>query len=165
MSLLRGVTPGSFGLIVRNHDVLIIVRGGDKAAGDILELDIANADAVVLSNATSGDDSGFSNMLAPTAARVKGGGIHAVCLEDILDDTVGLVRVQGIIDSAFCIKAAGDISAGDPLVVTTSKNLDGTPAAGERYDAMALAALSSPSTRTLSKVLFDGIYGFGTFVS
>ena len=151
------------GFDVAPRPVGVIVRGGNGTAGDIYQFDIGNTDASVVHNVAGQPDSGYVSVVDPNAAGVAGGAILCVLMQDISDDESGLAWIEGIVDSAFVIKASGNIAVGDPLVATTSKNLDGTSAQGERYVALALEAKTSPSTRVLAKVWFKGDSGgFGT---
>ncbi len=148
------VTPKAFN---------VVVRGGDGSQGDVYQFDMGLTDASVLNNVPGERDGGYVSVVPPNAAGVAGGAIMCVLMQDISDDETGIAWTVGIIPSAFVIKASGNIAIGNPLVATTSKNLDGVTAQGERYIALALEAQTTPTSRTLSKVWFNGEGGgFGT---
>ena len=159
--IFTGKAHGRLGLAVINEDTTIIMRGGNANAGDVLQFDLAQTDGNVTNNVPGHQSSGLVNVIAPTAGGVAGGSFLCFALVAINQDEAGLVRLTGI-GSAFCIRASGSISPGDKLVATTSKNLDGILADGERIMAIAQETVTTPTSRTLAVVLFDGIRGFGT---
>lgn len=93
-------------------------------------------------------------------------GICGVCLTDIASGDEGIVRLQGIVD-AFTFSSGGAVAVATslPFVLATTKDLDvDTPAAApKKYFALALETGAASSTRTVRKVMFSGITGFGTF--
>jgi len=142
--------------------------GSTRAVGDVIQFDLTKAQAETTTVLDGADSSIFSNYVIPAAtivgAALGAGSFYGVVMESTADNNKGRVRVQGECD-AFCIAASGSIAVGSPLIIATAYNLDLVVAAGEPYHAFALAALTTPTTRTLCRVMFDGIGNMGTFVS
>ena len=136
--------------------------GGALAKGDVVMVDcVTGPQAESTSTDPGGEgDSVFSNVDAPTAAGIQYG-ILAVCVEEdgVADNAKGRFLISGVTDEAFVIRATSNIAIGDPLVATTAKNLDGVTAVDERVVGIALEAQTTPTTRTLSKVWFNGLPG------
>lgn len=133
-------------------------------AGDIVQIDVGQSDAAVDTFSVGRETGAFANVIAPTAAGVKSG-IFAVALETLADNEAGQFLLSGLVQVSV-IKGAGNVVAGDPLVAIASQDwLDAALAAGEKYVALALEALTAPTSATSCWVWFDGVDGFGTFVS
>lgn len=154
--------PG-IGYFPPNIDVVVYNRSGSAfAVGDVVQLDLASSATESVTENPGGTEgtTTFSNAIAPTAAGIKAG-ILGVALEVIADDAKGRIRLQGFVDQAFIIDGTDSVAIGDPLVATTAKNLDAVLAVNERIIGIAQTAHTTPTTRTLGKVLFNGITGFG----
>lgn len=136
--------------------------GGAWVIGDVIQLDLTQSESEVTSVAFGEDASIWANAINPTAAGVQGSIMGVVVETDgIADNATGTVRFQGVVDQAYVIKATGNIAIGDKLVATTARNLDADRASNEMIIGRSLEAKTTPTTRTLAKVWFDGINGFG----
>jgi hypothetical protein len=134
------------------------------AKGDILQFDIGQSDGDVTNFQVGSPNGAFANLIAPTAAGVKSG-VFALALEDVAADKQGNFLLSGVVEGKV-IRASGSVAAGDPLVaVAASPNADGVLAAGEKYVALALEAKTTPTSAVACWMWFDGLDGFGTFVS
>lgn len=161
MTMIQHKSGLGFDVVPRVFNV--VVRGGDASQGDVMMFDMGNTDASVFNNVPGARDSGFVSVIPPNAAGVQGGSILCVLMQDISDDESGIAWTVGIIDNVYVIDGADSVAIGDLLVATTSKNCDAVTAQGERYIGIAMEAQTTPSTRTLSKVWFNGEGGgFGT---
>lgn len=142
--------------------------GSSRAEGDVVQFDLNQSQGEVTSIDEGTSSSIYANFIQPVATAsgvaIGAGSIYGVVQETIADNAKGKVRVRGI-TNAFVIAASGSIAIGDPLVLATAYNADLVEAAGEPYHAIALEAATTPTTRTKKKVLFEGIYNLGTFVS
>lgn len=142
----------------------VIVRGGNKAAGDVVQLDLAQSDAATTDNAVSATTSGLVNVIAPESGMLDHG-MFAVMEAATSDDQKGYGIFCGFA-TAYLIKGSGDIAAGDALCVTTAGNLSPDGALGRKFVAIYApldgATLSAPTTRTLGRVWFNGVNGIGT---
>ena len=142
----------------------VIVRGGNKAAGDVVQLDLAQTDAATTDNNIAATTSGLVNAITPASGMLDHG-LFAVMESAALDDQKGYGIFCGFA-TAYLIKASGDIAAGDALCVTTAGNLSPDGALGRKFVAVYApldgATLSAPTTRTLGLVWFNGVNGIGT---
>lgn len=142
--------------------------GSAVVAGDVVQFDLNQVNSEVTSIDEGVAASIFANFLIPVATAsgvgIGAGSIYGVVQGSIADNAKGKVMLRGI-TNAYVIAASGSIAIGDPLVLATAMNCDLIEAAGEPYHAIALEAATTPTTRTLKKVLFEGIGNFGTFVS
>ena len=137
----------------------IIARTSGNA-GDVLQFDLANSDSAVANNVANDKASGLANAIAPTAGGIKG---LPMCIaqEDYVAGQEIKVLRSGITD-AFVIRSSGNVAVGDLLGVDTSKNLNGIPAGGTAFRAIALESKQLPTTRTRCRVFFDGMGMMGT---
>jgi len=141
------------------------MRGGAAVAGDLLMQDYLASDAAT--STAGAANIGLSthimaNVIAPSAAGIlvtSAGPYFGVALRAAADDT--LVRLQTFgYCTAFVIAASGSTAIGSGLVGTTAKNLDLVVASNERTLAQAQEVMTTPTTRTLGEVLFNGVAGF-----
>jgi len=159
------------GLFIGNYDVVVTNRSGATFAyGDVVGFDmLAAASQQTETTSESPGGSGvsiFNNAIAPHAGSISYQPM-GVCIEaaGIADNARGKVRIWGICE-AYVILNSGNVTVGMDLSATTAKNLDGAPAAGERIVGIALELATTPTTRALIDVWFNGAGGgFGTFVS
>lgn len=152
-----------------DEDVIAYNRSGaELAIGDVVQFDLNQSQSETDSIAENDSGSILANVIDPVATAsgvgIGAGSIYAVAREVIADNAKGTMRVRGVCN-AFVIAASGSIAIGDPLVCAASNNLDLVEAAGEPYHAIALEAATTPTTRVLKKVYFEGRHNFGTFVS
>ena len=120
--------------------------GGTLTKGYVAQFDLAKSQAET-TNVIIGDPASvWANMVA-VASATPGRGV-AVLLDDSLADNalgnwytggVGYVQVQ---------KNSGDIAVGDRLVLTTAGYADADTSTGNVYIAIALEAVTGPSTAT-----------------
>jgi len=145
------------------------MRGGAAGVGDVLMQDYTGSDTLPGSVAyTAGAASiglashVMANVIAPSGTGIlvaSGGPYFGVALRAAADDT--LVRLQTFgYCTAFVIAASGSTTFGAPLVPTTAKNLDLVVASNERTIASSQEVMTTPTTRTLGEVLFNGVAGF-----
>jgi len=123
--------------------------------GEVVVLDLGNADGDVSNNIIGDTASGFANVKKPAAGDVVKSAIFLLALEDVADNATGRFLLRGIAKGS-AIKGSGNIAAGDALIPTTAGDLNGTFANGERQIAIALEGATAPTTSTLIDVLFDG---------
>lgn len=142
----------------------VIVRGGNKSAGDVVQLDLAQSDAATTDNNISATTSGLVNAITPESGMLDHG-LFAVMEAATSDDQKGYGVFCGFAN-AFLIKSSGDIAAGDALCVDTSGNLTPDGALGRKFVAIYApldgTTLTAPTTRTLGRVWFNGVNGIGT---
>ena len=142
----------------------VIVRGGNKVLGDVVQLDLALTDAATTTNTVAATTSGFVNVVTPASAMLPHG-LFGVLEENTNDDQKGYAVFEGFC-FAYLIKSSGNIAPGDALCVTTAGTLSPDGALGRKYVAFYCpldgSTLSSPSTRTLARVWFSGLNGIGT---
>jgi len=147
---------------IRPWSVRATVRGGAVTKGDVLMLDILASDAAVTT--ADGKPTGiFGSFVTPTAAMVLGQTMTmgGVALEDASDDARCNLQIVGDVN-AFVIGASGSMAIGTDLIVTTAKNLDIISATGEVFCGVGLEAVTTPTTRTLGRVFFNGLaFWFG----
>lgn len=141
----------------------MIVRGGAKAAGDVVQNDLAMSDAATTNMNVADANSGLVNVITPESGQLASG-LFSVMYEATPDDQKGYATFTGFA-TAYCIKASGNIEPGDPLTVDTSGNLTADGSASHKivafYSPLDGSTLTSPSTRTLARVWFNGINGIG----
>lgn len=152
-----------------DEDVTVYNRSGAALAeGDVVQFDLNQSQSETDAIIENDDGSILANVIDPVATAsgvaIGAGSMYAVAQEAIADNGKGRVRVRGR-TQAYVIAASGSIAIGDPLVIAASNNLDLIEAAGEPYHAIALEAVTTPTTRTLADVYFEGRHNFGTFVS
>lgn len=123
--------------------------------GEVVVLDLGNADGDVSNNIIGDTASGFANVKKPAAGDVVKSAIFLLALEDVADNATGRFLLRGIAQGS-AIRASSNIVAGDALVPTAAGDLDGIVANGERQIAIALEGATAPTTSTLINVLFDG---------
>jgi drug/metabolite transporter (DMT)-like permease len=79
---------------------------------------------------------------------------------------VGWTGVLLVARPAQLLGASGSLAGPAVLIaVAASPNADGVLAAGEKYVALALEAKTTPTSAVACWMWFDGLDGFGTFVS
>jgi len=169
-SALQVLGGGGVGIFPTTIDATFYNRSGNTLdIGDVMQVDIIPTPATESTSVVPGGmgTSIWSNVDDPNAAGIKYG-VRCVALESIADNAAGRFRICGIVD-AFVIAGTGSVVIGDRLVATTANNLDlvGPAVAGvhEQICAIALEAQTTPTTRTLSSVWFNGLPGgFGTEV-
>ncbi len=130
--------PLPTGLQVGNVDILCTNRtGSTQVIGDVLMLDMIQADGDT-TNATLGDTgSCWANVLVPTTAAIVAGLPLCVALETNVNDAVGSYRIEGIVDAL----SANTWVLGDDLVgINAALGFDKTVAATEHVYAIALEA-------------------------
>lgn len=136
--------------------------GSTMALGDVVMVDMVTGPQTESASVDPGGEgtSIWSNVDAPTAAGIKYG-ILAVCVQvgGVLDNAKGRFCLSGILEDVFVIDGTDSVAIGDPLTATTAKNLDAVLAVNERIVGVALEALTTPTTRTLAKVWFNGLPG------
>lgn len=141
----------------------VIARGGNRAAGDVLQLDLAKSDAATTNNNVADSASGLVNVITPATAMLKHG-LFCIMETAVDDDQKGYGIFCGFA-TAYLIKSSGNIAPGDALVVDTSGNLTPDGAIGRKFVAVYApldgSTLTSPSTRTLARVWFNGVNGIG----
>lgn len=141
----------------------VIVRGGNKVRGDVVQHDLAMSDAATTNNRVADPNSGLVNVITPESGQLAHG-LFCVLESDINDDQKGYALYSGFC-TAYCIKASGDISPGDPLTVDTAGNLTADGSLGHKivavYAPLDGSTLTAPSTRTLARVQFSGINPIG----
>jgi len=151
-----------YGFAIPTNTIRITAKGADIPVGGCFMLDIANTQST--GNTVGSRTGGLATGVAPSASAVKFG-IVCISQESITQNTLGNAATEGVLN-ARVIKASGDIAAGDPLyAVASSFNLTADGAVGDRVVAIALAAVTAPTTATLSPVLFSGVSGLGQRVS
>jgi len=152
------IVAHSLGVSFVNEVVRVIVRGGARAAGDVVQFDLAQSDAAVTNNIPGDPASGLCNVVTPTAAGAAGRSILAVVKDQsIPDDGKGYVSIRGDV-YAYCV---GAVSVGDPLYAQDGEtDLTASGAPGDRAVAEALESVAGVDRR-LVRVRFDGVYGCG----
>ena len=157
-----------FGLRDEALDVLVVARGGDKARGDLVEFDFAQADAATSTVTLGLATSVWVNVVTPTAGGLKTG-IHAICLEAIADDDYGRARIGGRAEAKVKKSSgANDVDTGAGVVGATDRTLDNVGVADYLYLGLVLGTLSGATPLSADKmpVWFDGrTGGLGTFVT
>lgn len=146
--------PLPTGLQVPDVDILCTNRTGTTMViGDVVMLDMIQADAGT-TNATLGSaGSCWANILVPTTAAIVAGLPLCVALEATVNDAIGSFRIEGIVSA----KSANTWVLGDDLVgVNSALTLDKTVAATEHVYAIALEAGTGVESCWLR-----GIGGFG----
>jgi hypothetical protein len=143
--------------------------------GDIAAVDLTATDAAVDATdddafkATGLEGSALRNMRAVAANEVDGFGLLGVVLDvgGIADDDEGEFGFFGLFEKVFCIALSGNIIPGQGLVpIASSQDLDGVQAAEEQVVGIHMApTLTAPTSHALSRVLFNGITGWGTSVA
>lgn len=123
--------------------------------GEVVVFDLTNTDGDVSNNIVGDAASGFANVKKPAAGDIVKSAVYGLALEDIADNATGRILICGIAQGSL-IRASGSIASGDALVPTTAGDLDGIIANGERQIAIALEAVTTPTTSTLGRVLFNG---------
>jgi hypothetical protein len=159
-SALQVLGGGGVGIFPTTIDATFYNRSGNTLdIGDVMQVDMMPTPATESASVAPGGmgTSIWSNVDDPNAAGIKYG-VLCVALESIADNAAGRFRICGIVD-AFVIAAAGSVVIGDGLVATTGNNCDLVLAADERIIAIALEAQTTPTTRTLSSVWFNGLPG------
>jgi len=160
--LFNASTRQPLGLgIAQPEKVRVKLRGGTAVvAGDIVKFDIASTDttSVVHSLNSGGASDPLSNVILSAATDASGSDrfFHGVALEAIADDGEGFVAIRGMVD-AKVVTASG--TAGRSLSVAGTGTLD-LPASGDWV--CAIAQESPVASPALTRVIFDGINGFGT---
>jgi hypothetical protein len=132
--------------------------------GDLVMFDLARAQAETTSDTIGAETSVFSNFVVPATVGLLHG-LFGIVVEEagIADNAAGRLLIRGIYDSAYIIMGSGNLARNIPLVaINGSHDLDGVVAAGEKYLAISMDTATTPTTHVRKKVLFDGIYGFGT---
>jgi hypothetical protein len=141
----------------------VMVRGGNKSAGDVVMFDLPAGDAATTDYAIGSTNSALVNVVTPVSGQLTHG-LFGVMQADATDDNPGYITLEGFC-TAYLIKSSGDISAGDMLVVDTSGNLTPDGAIGRKavawFAPLDGAAMSGPSTRTLGRVFFSGVNPIG----
>jgi len=135
-------------------------RGGDGVIGQLCVLDLSNADAAVDNNSVGEADSGLRSVRVPVAGD-QNAGVACVLTKAVTDDqdvdAVFVGRVKALVQ-----KNSGNIAAGDPLYIGTSTALDAdSPGVGKKIVAIALEAVTGPSSATLADV-WIGHFGSST---
>ena len=172
MSLFDSSVQHPLGATVgRPIDILAYNRtGGSRVLGDVVQLDTSKSQVETTGVAEGESSSIYANFVIPVAvfsgAAIGGGGVYGVVQETIADNAKGKIRLRGL-TQAYIIAASGTVAVGAPLVLATAYNCDLVPAAGEPYHAICTVVPSdtTPTSRTIGTVLFEGIGNFGTFVS
>jgi hypothetical protein len=141
------------GLEVAKCDVILQAHA-DVTAGDVVAIspsDITD-DRFTKTQATASDNASIDD---------NEFGVFAVALEDI-DVSVnayGKFRVQGVV--TCLVNGTTDVAAGNALQVEpTTENLELKVDVGAKIVAFALEA-STDNSANLTKVMFDGLNGFG----
>lgn len=149
-------------LVPETKDVLVMVRGGNKSAGALVQIDLYASDADTATAGASTPSAIFGTAIAPTAGGCAGtdAAYFGVMLADTTDDTVGVCRVRGSV-SALVLRASGNIVLGTELAANTNGYLKAASADGNRILAFGSATVTAPTSATLADVYFDGIRGFG----
>jgi hypothetical protein len=154
--------PGDFGLwiAVGQRPKVMNRTGSAVGVGDVLQFDLLASQAETTTVSLGESSSIFSNVIAPTAAAIRGEAwtIFCVALTAGADNTEIQVQTYGILP-AFVIGAAGSMAVGTDLVVTTAKNFDIVSEAGEIIVGIGAAAVTTPTSRTLGLVYFNGFVG------
>lgn len=146
--------PLPTGLQVANVDIRCTNRTGTTmVVGDVVMLDMIQADAGT-TNATLGDTgSCWANVLVPTTAAIVAGLPLCVALDTAVNDAIGSFRIEGIVNA----KSVNTWVLGDDLVgVDGALTLDKTVAATEHVYAIALEAGTGVESCWLR-----GVGGFG----
>ena len=157
-----------FGLRDEALDVLVVARGGNKARGDLVEFDFAQADAATSTVTLGLATSVWVNVVTPTSGGLKTG-IHAICLEAIADDDYGWVRIVGRTEAKVKKSSGSDnVDTGAGVVGATDRTLDNVGVTSYLLLGLVLGTLSGTPAIPAEKmpVWFDGRPGgLGTFVT
>jgi hypothetical protein len=125
-------------------------------------LDLPNADGDVSDNSIGGANSGFRNVVVPTASDYRWGQL-AVLAQNIGNNNQGRVIYEGEC-LAYVTKASGNIAKGDPLYASVASGvgvLTADAVAGSKIVGRILEAATAPSTKQLKRVAFSGVYALG----
>lgn len=160
----RASTVTSVGLAHPTFKINATNRTGANAVyGQLVMLDYALSDGDV-SNFTEGDENGaYANFVVPTSAGCSTGrAVFGIVnkVTGISDDEAGEILLQGRTSIALVYASAGSISTGDLLWGDPTQEAlewNGTGETGYVYLARAEEDVTTPSTATAAKVLFDGI--------
>lgn len=148
------------------HGRLMNRTGGMLTRGEIVMVDHA-------SSSSEATEAGFSqtgndgNAITPATAGL-GYRYFAVLLDETCaDDTVGNFAIVDDDVEAWIIKGSGSVNVGDALQpANSSTDLSAnTAGAGVKYIAIALEAVTTPSTHLRGRVKFNGMYGFGSYAA
>ena len=137
------------------------MRGGAATAGDLLMQDYLASDAATSTAGAANvrlSTHITANVIAPSAAGILTdvGPFFGLAVRSVADDALVRLCMFGYA-SAFVIAASGSLAIGSSLVGTTAKNLDLVDAVGERHLAQSQAVVTTPTTRELGEVGFNGI--------
>lgn len=169
---INSTNPAAGGFDPQNFDIRAISKAaGAISVGDFVVFDMTAAGIGVTSTDPGGPigTSIYSSIVAPNVSTTQLlCGYGAVALSTVAGVGSGTgneltVRMFGIVPQAFIIYSAGSSAIGDPLIGTLAKNLDGvTTTTGAKFFGRALAVVTTPTVRTLSKVEINGYTGFGS---
>lgn len=159
-------TNGASGLEFENQDAIMTLQSITCAKGDVLAVDfdtvdssgrythvraVATADFITASNAV---DARSIFCVALEAQSVSGGKVR--------------VRFKGVVD-ALIAGSPPAIAVGDRLIPTnaarTLTETTTSPGAGSGHMVVAMALEVNTTAGSFSKVLFDGIHGFGQHIN
>ena len=146
-----GWSPGS-------DEALVINRTGSSVAkGQLLALDIGQTDGDVSDNDVGSENSGLTNVIAPTTAELAHG-IFCVALEGADDDKKLKAKFSGIVQAL--VSGTNAAAVGEPLTAVNAQDEleSDTPAAGSKVLGRVLDATAA-GTAELTRVLFDGANG------
>lgn len=153
--------PPNGGLDPSPRKCLVTVQEANRTIGELVALDLSQADAAVDNLSYGASDSGLSNVRTVDTADLAYGTL-GIMIEDVTDGQQGEMVYRGRV-RAKVVKASGNIAVGDPLYVGTSGALTAdAPASGSKIVGRAAEAVTGPSTATLAWVLFEGVYPLGT---
>jgi hypothetical protein len=141
------------GLTPTNLDVRVTARGGAKNKGEVVKFDLTASDAAVSTAVVGATDGIFANVIEAAHPPITGQ-LHGVCLEDIADDTTGMVRFRGV------VQALGGDTSTIGLALTTEATSGELIATTTETDVVLAIALETLADATLGSVLFNGA-GFG----
>jgi len=99
----------------------------------------------------------------PTASWNQDHGIFVIALEAAADNGYFDALISGEVD-ALIVDSDDSVAEGDPLVAgLNTMNLIAVGASGQKILAKSIETVATPTTPTMCRVLFDGVYGLGTW--
>lgn len=138
--------------------------GGALTKGAVVAIDVTMA-ATESTNLIAGSTaSGLRHVRAPAAQDLISGFLCVLLDPTCADDAEGNFGYRGLMDVQVQ-KNSGDIAIGDPLVGSTSQYADADPTAGYKFCAKAAETVTGPSSATLARCFFEGIYSLGTYAA
>lgn len=138
--------------------------GSTVTKGTVLAIDVTKAATESTNLIPGSPDSGLLNLRAPTAQDLVSGFLVVLIDPSCADDKKARWAYRGFVDVKVQ-KNSGNIAIGDPLVGSTSQYADADPTAGYKFIAKAAEAVTGPSSATLAKCFFEGIYNLGTYAA